>query len=45
MKLNTPDASGVPDISPVNWFNVRPFGKEPLINSHAAVGWPVAVSV
>jgi len=32
--VNEPDAVGLPEITPVDTFNVTPAGKDPLDNAH-----------
>ena len=44
VKLNVPDAEGVPDITPAD-ERVRPLGRLPDAMDQVAAGYPVAVRV
>ena len=44
VKLKVPDEVGVPDIVPDD-DNINPPGRLPLMTSHVAAGYPVAVRV
>ncbi len=44
MKLEVPVPVGVPDISPVEAFKLRPDGSEPRVTAHEYEGVPPAAS-